>query len=229
MHRSLDLVPKIKREDVQNWLSRLLGNVGIGSVRYTTSGGTDEESLKKGIQPVFAETGKVKVAVAFNGNIVNNTRLKKKIREKFPGFSYECDAELICRKLLIELMETHDLASSVTACMKEVEGAFSVTGITQKGELFTFKDPYGIRPLCCGHSENHEIYATSSETVGLDINGFEQGFEVEPGELVTLSEDGFVREQLVPCKKRALCSFENTFTRLEKNLEEIWEGNILKL
>jgi len=208
MHRSLDLVPKIKRGDVQNWLSRLLGNVGIGSVRYTTSGGTDEESLKKGIQPVFAETEKVKVAVAFNGNIVNNTWLKKKIREKFPGFSYECDVELICRKLLIELMETHDLASSVTACMKEVEGAFSVTGITQNGELFTFKDPYGIRPLCCGHSENHKIYATSSETVGLDINGFEQGFEVEPGELVTLSEDGFVREQLVPCKKRALCSFE---------------------
>ena len=206
--RSLDLVPKIRRKDIQNWLNTLPGNVGIGSVRYTTSGGTDEESLTKGIQPVLAETEKVKVAVAFNGNIVNNTRLKRKIREKFPSFSYECDVELICRKLLIELMENHDLASSVTACMKEVEGAFSVTGITKNGELFAFKDPCGIRPLCCGHSENHKIYAASSETVGLDINGFEQGFEVEPGELVTLSEDGFVRKQLVPCKKRAFCGFE---------------------
>ncbi|TET20006.1 amidophosphoribosyltransferase [Candidatus Bathyarchaeota archaeon] len=208
IHRSLDLVPKIKRKDIQNWLSRLPGNVGIGSVRYTTSGGTDEESLKKGIQPVLAETEKVKVAVAFNGNIVNNSRLKRKIREKFPSFSYECDAELICRKLLIELMENHDLASSVKACMKEVEGAFSVTGITQSGGLFAFKDPYGIKPLCCGHSENRKLYAASSETAGLDINGFEYDFEVEPGELVTLSEDGFMREQLVPCKRRAFCSFE---------------------
>lgn len=206
--RSLDLVPKIKRKDIQDWLNKLPGNVGIGSVRYTTSGGTSEESLKKGIQPVLAETEKVKVAVTFNGNIVNNSRLKRRIRERFPSFSYECDAELICRKLLIELMETHDLTSSITACMKEVEGAFSVTGITQNGELFVFKDPYGIRPLCCGHSEKSKLYAASSETVGLDINGFEYDFEVKPGELVTLSKDGFMRKQLIPCKRSALCSFE---------------------
>ncbi len=207
MHTSLDLVPKIKREDLRSWLTRLPGYVGIGSVRYTTSGGTDEQSLIKGTQPVLAETEKASVAIAFNGNIVNNSRLKREIRKKFPAFSYECDAELICRKLLLEL-EKVDLVSSVTACMKEIEGAFSVAGMTKRGELFAFKEPYGIRPLCCGHSRDGEIHAISSESVGLDINGFEFDFEVEPGELVVASEDGFAREQLVRCKKKAFCGFE---------------------
>jgi len=208
LHKELDLVPKIKRKDLQNWLTRLPGHVGIGSVRYTTSGGTDEQSLIRGTQPFLAETDKAKVAIAFNGNIVNNSRLRREISREFPGFSYECDAELICRKLLLGLMENGDLASSVTACMREIEGAFSVTGITRDGELFAFKDPYGIRPLCCGCSEDGEIRAVSSETVGLDINGFDFDFEVEPGELVVASKDGFTRERLVRCERRALCGFE---------------------
>ena len=208
LYKDLDLVPKIKREDLRSWLTKLPGYVGIGSVRYTTSGGTDEHSLIRGTQPFLAEMDKAKVAISFNGNIVNNSRLKREVKEKFPGFSYECDAELVCRKLLLGLMENGDLASSVTACMREIEGAFSVTGITQEGKLFAFKDPYGIRPLCCGHSEDGKIHAVSSETVGLDINGFEHGFEVERGQLVIASEDGFAREQLVKCEKKAFCGFE---------------------
>jgi len=208
LHRELDLVPKIEKEDLQNWLTRLPGHVGIGSIRYTTSGGTDEESLRKGIQPFLAEANKAKVAIAFNGNIVNTSPLRWEIRGEFPGFSYECDAELLCRKLLLGLMKNRDLASSVAACMRDVEGAFSVTGITQKGELFAFKDPQGIRPLCCGHSEDREIYAISSETVGLDINGMEFDFEVEPGELVVATENGLLRKQLFECRRRAFCSFE---------------------
>ncbi|MFQ5758428.1 MAG: amidophosphoribosyltransferase, partial [Candidatus Bathyarchaeia archaeon] len=220
VHRSLDLVPKIKRGDIQKWLNELPGYVGIGSVRYTTSGGTDEQALIRGTQPILAETEKASVAIAFNGNIVNNSRLKREIRKKFPGFSYECDAELICRKLLMEL-ENGDLASSVTACMKEIEGAFSVAGMTKRGELFAFKDPYGIRPLCCGHGRDGEIRAVSSESVGLDINGFEFDFEVEPGELVVASEDGFAREQLVKCEKRAFCGFEFAyFARPDSRLGE---------
>jgi len=92
--------------------------------------------------------------------------------------------------------------------MKEIEGAFSVAGVTQDGELFAFKDPYGIRPLCCGFSEDRQVCAVSSETVGLDINGFELDFEVEPGEFVITSKDGFKREQLIKCERKALCGFE---------------------
>lgn len=208
VYKSLDLVPKIKKSDIQAWLDRLPGHVGIGNVRYTTSGGTDEESLVKGTQPIFLEAEEKKVTVSYNGNIVNSVPLRWEIRSKFPSFTCECDVELIARKLLMSLIESKDFVSSVKTCMHDVEGAFSVTGITQNGELFAFKDPYGIKPLCCGHSPNRNLWAVSSETVGLDINGLEHDFEVEPGELVMATKDGFQREEIVPCRRKALCAFE---------------------
>ncbi|MDH5448907.1 MAG: amidophosphoribosyltransferase [Candidatus Bathyarchaeota archaeon] len=208
IYHSLDLIPKIKRKEIQEWLTRLPGHVGIANVRYTTSGCLDEEALIRGTQPVTVETEKLKLAISFNGNIVNTVRLKKEICKTFPDFTYECDAELICRKLAIELKKGCDLQSAVKTCMEQIEGAFSVSGITQEGDLFAFKDPYGLRPLCSGFNSNGNICAFSSETVGLDINGFNHGFEVEPGEFVTASKGGFEREQLMAKKRRALCAFE---------------------
>ncbi|MGC9345665.1 MAG: amidophosphoribosyltransferase [Candidatus Bathyarchaeales archaeon] len=221
VHRSLDLVPKIKANAIQQWFGRLPGHIGIGNVRYTTSGKTDEKSLIKGTQPVTASKNGFKLAVSFNGNVVNTFQLKKEINKEFPRFSYECDADLICHKLLIELIKGKDFASAVKACMQEIEGAFSVAGITKEGGFFAFKDPYGIRPLCAGHSEDHPIYAFSSETVGLDINGFERDFELEPGELVTVSKDGFEREKIVKSERRAFCAFEFAyFARPDSRFDE---------
>ena len=206
-HKALNLVPKIEKGKVNEWLARLPGYVGLANVRYTTSGRTDHQSLQKGTQPVMAEKDGLKLAVSFNGNVVNTRQLLNEIREVFPGFYYESDAELICRKLLIELLDEKELAAAVRNCMEEIEGAFSVSGITNKGEFFAFKDPYGIRPLCAGNDEEGKIYAFSSETVGFDINGLKLNFELEPGELVLASEEGFKREKLVE-NGRAFCAFE---------------------
>jgi len=208
VHRSLDLVPKIKTNAIQEWFGRLPGNIGIGNVRYTTSGKTDEKSLIKGTQPVIASKGRLKLAVSFNGNVVNTFQVKKEINTEFQGFTYECDADLICHKLMIELLKGKDLASAVETCMVDVDGAFSVAGVTQDGEFFAFKDPHGIRPLCAGHSENESIYAFSSETVSLDINGFKRDFELKPGEFVRVSRNGFERQELVKSERKAFCSFE---------------------
>jgi amidophosphoribosyltransferase len=206
-HKDLDLVPKIKNEEIQEWLQKLPGHVGLGHVRYTTSGGTDYQSLVKSTQPIIEKYGDQQIAIAFNGNVVNTPEIIQEIREEYPNFRFNYDAELIARKLL-RLRKRNDLATSVRRCMKEIEGAFSVAGMTEKGELFAFKDPHGIRPLCCGCSKNRKTCAISSETVGLDINGLEHLFEVNPGELVTTSKDGFNREQLANGEKRALCAFE---------------------
>jgi amidophosphoribosyltransferase len=208
VHRNLDLVPKIKTSAIQEWFGRLPGSIGIGNVRYTTSGKCDEKSLIRGTQPVTATKNGSKVAISFNGNVVNTFQLRKEIDKKFHGFAYECDSDLICHKLLIELVKRKDLASAVKACMQEIEGAFSVAGITEKGDFFAFKDPHGIRPLCAGHSPDGSTYVFSSETVSLDINGFERDFELEPGELVTVSESGFERQKLVSGYQKAFCAFE---------------------
>jgi len=208
VYKGLDLVPKIKKPDIPSWLEKLPGHVGIGNVRYTTSGGIDEQSLIKGTQPILLEADGTKIAMAYNGNIVNTVPLRWEIKSRFQGFAYECDLELVARKLLMSLLENKDLPTAVKTCMRDVEGAFSACGMTQNGELFAFKDPYGIKPLCCGHSPSRNIWAVSSETVGLDINGFEFDFEVEPGELVVATKDGFTREEVAPCRRKALCAFE---------------------
>jgi amidophosphoribosyltransferase len=208
VYKGLDLVPKIKNQDFQTWLERLPGHVGIGNVRYTTSGGIDEDSLIRATQPVSSEADNSKVILSFNGNIVNTSPLNWNLRTKFPGFSCESDAELLSKILLTNLTEKKDLTSAVKTCMQDVEGAYSVCGITQDGELYAFKDPYGIKPLCCGHSPTRNIWAVSSETVGLDINGFEFDFELEPGELAVATKDGFTKEQVAPCRRKALCAFE---------------------
>jgi amidophosphoribosyltransferase len=206
-YKELDLVPKIKKEEIQKWNTDLPGSVGLGHVRYTTSGGTDYQSLVESTQPLLEKRGEKQIALAFNGNIVNTPEIIREIREEYPNFKFNYDAELISRKLLRKGNDG-DLASSVKRCMTEIEGAFSVAGMTEKGELFAFRDPNGIRPLCCGCSRDRKTCAVCSESVGLDINSFEFDFEVNPGELVTASKDGFTRNQLVNKEKRALCAFE---------------------
>jgi amidophosphoribosyltransferase len=208
VHRSLDLVPKIRTSAIQEWFGRLPGNVGIGNVRYTTSGKCDEKSLVKGTQPVTASRQGHRIAVSYNGNVVNTFQLRKEIKQEFPQFASECDADLICYKLLIELLKGKDITSAVRTCMKEIDGAFSVACMDQDGDLFAFKDPHGIRPLCAGHSKDHSTYAFSSETVSLDINGFVRDFELQPGELVRVSSDGFERQKLLSGKRKAFCTFE---------------------
>jgi len=208
VHRSLDLVPKIKTSAIQEWFGRLPGNIGIGNVRYTTSGKSDEKSLIKGTQPVTASKNGLKIAVSFNGNVVNTFQLMEEIKTKYPNFTYECDAELICHKLMIELLKGKGISSAVKACMQDIDGAFSVICITKDGDFFAFKDPHGIRPLCAGHSKDGSTYAFSSETVSLDINEFERDFELEPGELVKVTPSGFLRQKLVKGERKAFCAFE---------------------
>ena len=210
-YKSLDLVPKIKSTAIQEWFVQLPGSIGISNVRYTTSGKCDDHSIVAGTQPVVAEANGVKLAVSFNGNIVNTLKLKQEILQHFPDFTCICDSDLVCNKLLVELKDGKDLASAVKNVMLSLDGAFSVIGITGNGDFFAFKDPHGIKPLVAGHSPVHSIFAFSSETVSLDINGFERDFELEPGELVTVTKDGFKRQQLIEKPRKAFCSFEYAY------------------
>ena len=185
--------------------------MGIGNVRYTTSGKCDDASLLQGTQPVTASLNGLKLALSFNGNIVNTLQLRKETDPHFPDLTYSCDSDLVCRKLLLELERRKDLTSTVQECMQNIDGAFSVAGITGDGDFFAFKDPHGIKPLCAGHSLDESTFAFSSETVSLAMNGFVRDFELEPGELVTVSKDGFEREQIVKNPRKAFCAFEYAY------------------
>jgi amidophosphoribosyltransferase len=187
------------------------GSIGIGNVRYTTSGKCDDTSLLQGTQPVTDSLNGLKLALSFNGNIVNTLQLRNETDRHFPGLTYSCDSDLVCRKLLLEMERRKDLTSAVRECMQNVDGAFSVAGITGDGDFFAFKDQHGIKPLCAGHSPDGLTFTFSSETVSLDMNGFVRDFELEPGELVTVSKDGFEREQIIKNPRKAFCAFEYAY------------------
>ena len=204
-------MPKIKSSAIQEWFIQLPGSMGISNVRYTTSGKCDDKSIVEGTQPVIGEADGIKIAVSFNGNLVNILKIKQEILQHLPNFTCNCDSDLVCNKLLIELKNGKDLAAAVKTVMLSLDGAFSVIGLTANGDFFAFKDPHGIKPLCAGHSRNNSIYAFSSESVSLDINGFERDFELEPGELVTVTKEGFKRQQLIDKTRKAFCSFEYAY------------------
>ena len=207
----MDLVPKVKSNAIQEWFGRLPGSIGIGNVRYTTSGKCDDVSIIDGTQPVIASSDGIKVALSFNGNIVNTLPLKKEMNQNFSDFLYNCDSDIVCHKMLLGLKQGKSLESAARNVMESLDGAFSVTGITGDGEFFAFKDPHGIKPLCAGHDPNGKTFAFSSETVSLDMNSFVRDFELKPGELVTVSADGFKRTQLIQNPREAFCAFEYAY------------------
>lgn len=211
VYKNLDLVPKLKTSALNEWFGRLPGSIGIGNVRYTTSGKCDDKSLIQGTQPVTGVSDDIKLALSFNGNIVSTSELKEEMTRNFSNFNYTCDSDIVCHKLLLGLKQGKDLVSAVRGVMESLDGAFSVTGITGDGVFFAFKDPHGIKPLCTGHSLDGKTFAFSSETVSLDMNGLERDFELNPGELVTVSKDGFKRQQLIERPKYAFCAFEYAY------------------
>ena len=205
------MVPKLKTNAIHEWFGRLPGSIGIGNVRYTTSGKCDDVSIIQGTQPVTASIDGIKLALSFNGNIVNTLPLKKEITENFSGFLYNCDSDIVCHKMLLALKQGQDLTSAVRSVMESLDGAFSVTGITGEGDFFAFKDPHGIKPLCAGHDPDGQTYVFSSETVSLDMNGFVRDFELKPGELVTVTQEGFKRTQIIKNYREAFCAFEYAY------------------
>jgi amidophosphoribosyltransferase len=207
----LDLVPRLKTNAIHEWFGRLPGSIGIGNVRYTTSGKCDDVAIIDGTQPVVACVDGIKLALSFNGNIVNTLPLKKEIIENFSDFLYNCDSDIVCHKMLLALKQGQDLTSAARTVMESLDGAFSVTGITGTGDFFAFKDPHGIKPLCAGHDPETKTFAFSSETVSLDMNGFVRDFELKPGELVTVSEEGFKRTQVIKNYREAFCAFEYAY------------------
>jgi amidophosphoribosyltransferase len=203
-------VPKIKTEASNKWFERLPGSIGIGNVMYTTSGKCDEAAITREIQPTVC-TDKMKLAISFNGSIVNTEELKKELYNNFEDFVYNCDSDIVCYKLLLGFRQGKDLDGAVRGVMESLDGAFSVIGILEDETFFAFKDPHGIKPLCAGHSSDQQTLAFSSETVSLDMNSFELAFELCPGELVIATKEGFIRKQIIKNSKQAFCAFEYAY------------------
>lgn len=204
-YTELGLIPPFKEPGQDSRVKILPGRIGISNVRYTTSGSNDYDALCMDAMPIISQGEKSSLVISFNGNIVNVREL-----QELAEVSQETSDSHALAALLVQGFEkTGSLHKAVKGLMEITDGAYSITGIQDDGTLFAFKDPLGIKPLCYGFSDG--IYAFSSESTGLAINGIEWQRELRPGELLVVKDGTMSQVQASPSKRQAFCAFEYAY------------------
>ena len=194
-HKGMGLVSDVFKEGVIN---NLKGNMGIGHVRYSTTG----SSMLRNAQPFLVEQIDRIFALAHNGNLVNVAKLRRKLESRGAIFQTTTDSELIAHLILHKKGSFEERLMRV---FEEMRGAWSLVFLTPDGIMAT-RDPHGVRPLCIGKKGDAIIFA--SETCALDIIDAEYVRDVQPGEIVIVDHNG-LRSVQVPRKPRpAMCVFE---------------------
>ncbi len=182
-------------------LRALQGGMAVGHVRYSTTGANSWENS----QPVW-RADRREVALAHNGNLINAVELHGELRAAGVGFRSTSDSEV-----LAALLSTHEASSiedAVVDVMERVEGAYSTVVMT-KDRVVAFRDPAGLRPLSLGMVGDR--YCVASETCAFDIIGGRFLRDVQPGEVVSLTEGGLQVRQAVTSDRHALCVFEHIY------------------
>jgi len=181
-------------------MEKLTGHSAIGQVRYSTTGG----STLINAQPFVVRHRKRTYAVAHNGNLVNAVEIKNQLEESGSILQSTTDSELFLH-LLVKNMKK-GLEEALQCSVSCMDGAFSFVLLTSKGELVGIRDPYGFRPLCLGDLQGKPVLA--SETCALDLVQADYVRDLEPGEIVIISENGIKSFQLPKGGQRAFCIFE---------------------
>lgn len=184
-------------------LSSFTGHIGIGHVRYSTTG----SSVWENSQPAYKTDGAIALALAHNGNLVNSAELAAQLDDSALGVgpSASTDSDLIAA--LVASSGCRSAEEAILEVLPRLRGAFSLT-LMDEQTIFGARDPHGLRPLVLGRLS--EGYALASETCALDIMGATLIREVEPGELVTIDEQGVRSQRFAPATP-ALCIFEYVY------------------
>ncbi len=201
-------------------LDRLQGTRAIGHNRYSTAGGGGIRN----IQPLYAEFAGGGFAVAHNGNITNARTLQRQLQERGSIFQSTSDTETIIH--LIATSNRGPLVERMIDALRQLEGAFSIVALSEK-KLIGARDPLGVRPLVLGKLD--DAYVLASETCAFDIIGADFIREIEPGEMVVITDKGL--ESLHPFRTHAsrFCIFEYVyFARPDSNFAGTSVYNVRK-
>jgi amidophosphoribosyltransferase len=197
--RDMGLVAQVFNEEQ---LQALPGEVAIGHTRYSTTGANRWANAQPLVHHGRART----VALGHNGNLVNVEELRAELLEDRIALASGSDSEIIAALIA---RDPAPLAEAVANAMGRLEGAYSVTAISEE-TLVAFRDPLGFRPLTIGRIGG-EDWVIASETCALDLIGAEVVRDVRPGELVWVDEAGLHAAQALPAPRNALCIFEHVY------------------
>ncbi|MGI0480343.1 amidophosphoribosyltransferase [Geminocystis sp. CENA526] len=202
-YKNMGLVSQVFNESI---LSNLGGKIAVGHTRYSTTG----SSLQANAQPAVITTRLGKLALAHNGNLVNTVELREELNKRQCEFITTTDSEMIALMIGKEVDRGKDWVEASISAFKWCQGAYSLVIGTPIG-IIGARDPHGIRPLVIGKMEeegNPIRYVLASETCALDIIGADYIRDVEPGELVWITEEGLSSIQWEEKAQHKLCVFE---------------------
>jgi amidophosphoribosyltransferase len=199
--RDQGLVPQVFDD---NKLRALVGDMAIGHVRYSTTGASEWENT----QPIVRDDNRT-LALAHNGNLINAVELHSELRGRDVPFRSTSDSEIIAALLATHPAER--IEDAVADVLPRLRGAFSTVVLTDES-VVAFRDPHGLRPLSLGMIEDpaggRPAYCVASESCALDLIGATFLRDVQPGEVVTLTERGLKTRLVAGSERHASCVFE---------------------
>jgi len=220
-YKELGLVSEVFKS---NELLKLSGNIGIGHVRYPTSGCDDVTES----QP-FYTANPVSITLAHNGTLTNSDRIKTKLlKTRFCQFNTDSDSEVLLNLFAYELSRTNfkklnktHVFKALESVYKNVSGGFAVIMIVAGIGVVAFRDKHGIRPIVLGKNNNGYMFA--SESSALTALGFKYLQDIGPGQAVVIGEDGKLSQKvLVKNIRHNPCLFEFVyFSRPDSTIDSI--------
>lgn len=195
-------------------LSALQGNMAIGHVRYSTTGGGGIEN----VQPFLFRHNTGDFALAHNGNLVNSVLLRKYLEDRGSLFQSTSDSEILAHLIKKDNADARKpRIFSIVHALNMIEGAFAFLIMTS-GRIYACRDKYGLRPLSIGRLGDG--YVLSSETCAFDVIGAEFVRDLEPGEIVTVDHHGIRSRNYSEFRKHLMCAMEYIyFARPDSDIE----------
>lgn len=199
-HKDVGLVQEVFTKPV---LKKLTGHIGIGHVRYSTTG----DSLQHNAQPLVVRYKGGALALAHNGNLVNAGEIRERLETDGAVFQTSIDTEIIAT--LIALNQSKGLVPSIADALLECQGSFSLVIIIDN-KLVAVRDPYGLRPLSLGKFKNGG-YIVASETCAFDVCGADYIRDIEPGEILVIDGERLMSHIYAENRRKCMCSFEYVY------------------
>lgn len=198
-------------------MQRLLGNVGIGHVRYPTAGSSGPALA----QPFYVNSP-YGIALAHNGNLTNSAKLSEEVfKTDLRHVNTDSDSEVLLNVFAHELQlqgklnpAPEDIFAAVSGVHNRVSGGYAVVALIANYGLVAFRDPNGIRPLVYGYRDTDDgrEYMVASESVALDVLGFHMIDDVAPGEAIFITDAGELhRRQCAKYSRLSPCIFEHVY------------------
>ncbi len=207
IHRAMGLVSNVFRH------IRLKGHVGIGHVRYSTTGRSQLENA----QPLLINYANGSFTLAHNGNLTNSAELRAILGKRGAVFSTTTDSEIIAQLIAHEHVKTGNFIEAIKRVMGVIKGSYSLV-ILYNRKLIAVRDPHAFRPLVLGRLK--DTYVIASESCALSTLGIKLLRDIRPSEILVI--DNKLKSYSGPKDRVAHCMFEYVyFARPDSILDRI--------